>query len=83
MRCFFFLESLNRFKFVLEVFLDFMMSVFRFLNPTTLSVKICCETGDSVFGLSVLVRFNQLGTGFESKIFKGFFQRFRVLIPLV
>ena len=47
------------------------MSVFRVLNPKTLSVRICCETGDSVFGLSVLVRFDQLGTGFESKIFTG------------
>ena len=48
------------------------MSFFRVLNPKTLSVKICCETGDSVFGLSVLDRFNQLGTDFGSKIFIGF-----------
>ena len=47
------------------------MSVFRVLNPKTLSVKICCETGDSVFGLSVLVRFDQLGTGSGSEIFTG------------
>ena len=52
------------------------MSVFRVLNPKTLSVKICCETGDSVFGLSVLVRFDQLGTGFEFKFFTVFFVTF-------
>ena len=57
--------------------LDFRMWFFRFLNPKTLSVKICCETGDSVFGLSVLVRFNQLGTGFGSKIFTGFVSMFQ------
>ena len=48
------------------------MSFFRVLNPKTLSVKICCDTGDPVFGLSVLVRFDQLGTGFGSEIFTGF-----------
>ena len=52
------------------------MSVFRVLNPKTLSVKICCDTGDPVFGLSVLVRFNQLGTGFGSKRFTGFVSTF-------
>ena len=48
------------------------MSLFRFLNPKTLSVNIWCETGDSIFGLSVLVRFDQLGTGFGSESFTGF-----------
>ena len=37
--------------------LDFKMCIFRVLNPKNLSVRICCETGDSVFGLSVLIRF--------------------------
>ena len=59
------------------------MCVCMVLNPKTLSVKIYCETGDSVFGLSVLVRFNQLYTGFGSKILHDLVQRFRVLIPLV
>ena len=59
------------------------MSFFRVLNPKTLSVKICCETGDSVFGLSVLVRFNQLGTGFGSEIFTGIKRRFQGLFPVV
>ena len=48
------------------------MSGFMVLNPKILSVKICCDTGDPVFGLSVLVRFDQLGTGFGSEIFTGF-----------
>ena len=47
------------------------MSFIRVLNPKTFSVKICCETGDSVFGLSVLVRFDQLGTGSGFEIFTG------------
>ena len=48
------------------------MSVCMVLNPKTLSLKICCDTGDPVFGLSVLVRFDQLGTGFGFEIFTGF-----------
>ena len=52
------------------------MCVFMVLNPKTLSVKSICETGDSVFGLSVLVRFNQLGTGFGSKMFTMFGSKF-------
>ena len=47
------------------------MSFFRVLNPKTLSVKIRCETGDSV-----LVRFNQLGTGSGFEIFTGIKIRF-------
>ena len=43
----------------------------RVLNPKVMCVKICCETGDPVFGLSVLVRFNQLGTGSGFEIFTG------------
>ena len=71
MRWLFFLESLNRIKFVMEFCSGFYDVVFRVLNPKTLSVRICCETGDSVFGLSVLVRFNQLGTGSGFEIFTG------------
>ena len=52
------------------------MTGFRVLNPKTLSVKICCEAGDSVFGLSVLIRFDQLGTGSGSEIFTGFVSTF-------
>ena len=62
--------------------MDFMMSFFRVLNPKTLSVRICCETGDSVFGLSVLVRFNRLGSGFGSKIFTGFVSTFYGFNPI-
>ena len=47
------------------------MSFFMVLNPKNLSVRICCETGDPVFGLSVLVRFNQLETGSGFEIFTG------------
>ncbi len=71
MRWFFFLESLTDLSLFWKFVMDFMISLFRVLNPKTLSVKICCETGDSVFGLSVLVRFDQLETGFESEIFTG------------
>ena len=48
------------------------MLIFRVLNPKVMCVKICPRTGSPVFGLSVLVRFNQLGTGFGSKIFTEF-----------
>ena len=62
--------------FVLEFFSGFYDAFFRVLNPKTVIVKICCETGDSVFGLFVLVRFDQLGTGSGSEIFTEFVSTF-------
>ena len=47
------------------------MMFVRVLNPKVMCVKICPRTGSPAFGLSVLVRFDQLGTGFESEIFTG------------
>ena len=59
-----------------NVFLDFKMFSFRVLNPKMFSVWICLWNKGLCFGLSVLVRFNQLGTGSGFEIFTGIKWRF-------